>query len=348
MISKGNILLSGGTGYIGSHTVIELINHGYTPIIADNLSNSNIQTLDRIKEISGIKPVFYQIDLCEKSALNKISNEYKIDGVIHFAAFKSVNESVANPLLYYHNNLLSLINILHFCKENDIQSFVFSSSCTVYGDAKVLPVTENSPLLKASSPYGNTKQISEDILKDYTKANSFLKVVSLRYFNPAGAHPSGKIGELPQGIPNNLMPYLTQTGIGIRDELKVFGGDYQTKDGTAIRDYIHVSDLAEAHIKAYEFMQEGNMKQQYDLFNLGSGHGYTVLEVIKSYEKMSGRKLTYKIVARRTGDVEKIWADTSKAKDILGFTPSRSLDDITKTAWEWELHFRKNIEKSIS
>ena len=347
-MNKGNILVSGGSGYIGSHTCIELIENGYQPIIVDNLSNSDIQSLDRIEEIIGHRPDFFEIDLCDRIALQRILNDIQINGVIHFAAFKSVNESVADPLSYYHNNLESLVNILHFCTERGISKMVFSSSCTVYGNAKELPVTEETPLQKASSPYGNTKQISENIITDYLNVHPELNIISLRYFNPAGAHPSAKIGELPQGVPNNLLPYLTQTAVGLRKELNVFGGDYNTKDGSAIRDYIHVSDLAYAHLKAFEFMQSGKMTGNYDLFNLGSGNGYTVLEVIKSYEKVSGNNLPYKIVDRRPGDVEKIWASTKKAESILEFTPSRSIDDITKTAWEWEKHFRKNIEKSIS
>lgn len=347
-MNKGNILVNGGSGYIGSHTCIELIENGYRPIIVDNLSNSDIQSLDRIKEISGKKPDFYEIDLCDRKALDQISKDLKIDGLIHFAAFKSVNESVADPLMYYHNNLESLVNVLRFCTERKIEHLVFSSSCTVYGDAKELPVTEETPLQKASSPYGNTKQISENIILDYLKVHPELNTISLRYFNPAGAHPSAKIGELPRGIPNNLLPYLTQTAVGLRDELKVFGGDYKTKDGSAIRDYIHVSDLAEAHLKAFEFMKSGKMTSNYDLFNLGSGNGYTVLEVIQSYEKVSGNKLPYQIVDRRPGDVEKIWASTEKAENILGFLPSRGIDEITRTAWEWEKYYRKNIEKSIS
>ncbi len=344
---KGNILITGGTGYIGSHTCIELIESGYNPIIVDNLSNSDIQVLQRIEDITGLRPDFYEIDLCNRNDIEQISKDIKIDGVIHFAAFKSVNESVEKPLDYYHNNLESLINILRFCTEREIRKIVFSSSCTVYGNAEKLPVTENTPLKKASSPYGNTKKISEDIITDYVKTNPEFTCISLRYFNPAGAHPSAKIGELPRGIPNNLLPYLTQTAVGLRDELSVYGSDYNTKDGTAIRDYIHVSDLANAHVKAFEFMQSGKMNGNYDFFNLGSGNGYTVLEVIQSYEKVSQQKLPYKIVNRRPGDVEKIWASTEKAEKVLGFKPSRSLDDITKTAWEWEKHYRKNIEKSI-
>ncbi|PLW94807.1 MAG: UDP-glucose 4-epimerase GalE [Marinilabiliales bacterium] len=347
-MKTGYILVSGGSGYIGSHTCIELIENGYQPVIVDNLSNSDSQSLDRIEDISGYRPTFYKIDLCDRKALDRIPKDIIFDGLIHFAAFKSVNESVANPLMYYHNNLESLINVLHFCTERKIPHLVFSSSCTVYGDATELPVTEETPLQKPSSPYGNTKQISESIITDYLKVHPELSSISLRYFNPAGAHPSAKNGELPQGIPNNLLPYLTQTAVGLRKELQVFGGDYNTKDGTAIRDYIHVSDLAEAHVKAFEYLMIDRMGSNYELFNLGSGHGYTVLEVIQSYEKVSGQKLPYKIVDRRPGDIEKIWASAEKAEKILGFKPKRGIDEITRTAWEWEKHFRKNIEKSIS
>jgi UDP-glucose 4-epimerase len=336
------ILVTGGLGYIGSHTVVELINAGYEVIIADNLSNSEESVLERIFITSGIGPEFHKMDVCDRSELNKLPEN--IDGVIHFAAFKSVGESVEKPLEYYRNNIGSLVSILDFCKERKIKSFVFSSSCTVYGQSEVLPVNEDTPFSPAWSPYGHTKQIGEEIIRNFANSKPDMRIVSLRYFNPAGAHEYSLIGELPRGIPNNLMPYITQTAIGLRDKLKVFGGDYNTKDGTAIRDYIHVTDLAQAHVKSLEFCDKMS-ENSVEVFNLGSGNGYTVLEVIKSFEKTSGIILPFEIVERRPGDVEKVWADTTKASKILGFEPKLTLDDITLSAWKWEQNYRNKIEK---
>ncbi|MPM19323.1 UDP-glucose 4-epimerase [bioreactor metagenome] len=336
------ILVTGGLGYIGSHTVVELINAGFDVVIADDLSNSEESVLERIFITTGTGPAFFRMDVCDRAALNKLPDD--VDGVIHFAAYKSVGESVQKPLEYYRNNIGSLVSILDFCRERKIESFVFSSSCTVYGQSEELPVTESAPFLPAWSPYGHTKQVGEDILKNFIRTRTGMKVVSLRYFNPAGAHELAFIGELPRGVPNNLMPYITQTAIGLREKLQVFGGDYNTKDGTAVRDYIHVSDLAQAHVKALEYCNK--MKpDSIDVFNLGSGSGYTVLEVIRSFEKMAGVSLPYEIVDRRPGDVEKVWADTTKAKTVLGFVPVRTLDEITLSAWKWEQNYRTKIEK---
>jgi len=336
------ILVTGGLGYIGSHTVVELIHAGFDVVIADDLSNSEESVLERIFITTGTGPEFYKMDVGDRNELNKLPDD--IDGVIHFAAYKSVGESVEKPLDYYRNNIGSLVSVLDFCKERKISSFVFSSSCTVYGQSEQLPVTETAPFLQAWSPYGHTKQMGEEILKNFIQSKPGMKVVSLRYFNPAGAHELAFIGELPRGIPNNLMPFITQTAMGLRDRLKVFGSDYDTKDGTAVRDYIHVCDLACGHVKALEFCDK-MPSDSVDVFNLGSGVGYTVLEVIQSFEKTSGVKLPYEIVGRRAGDVERVWADTSKASQILGFIPQLTLDDITRSAWKWEQNYRNKIEK---
>lgn len=336
------ILVTGGLGYIGSHTVIELINNGFIPIIIDNLSNSELFMLDRIQKITGIKPDFYKLDIRNYDKLNQIIKNYdKIDGVIHFAAFKSVNESVEKPLLYYDNNLNSLMKILEAMSENNIQSLVFSSSCTVYGQPDSLPVYESTPLKKAWSPYGNTKQISEAIIQDYISSGKSIKAIALRYFNPVGAHNSGLIGELPKGTPNNLMPYLTQTIVGLREKLYVFGNDYDTPDGTAIRDYIHVSDLANAHIDALKFIDRHSM-HYYDIFNIGTGIGYSVLDVIKSAQKYIDTKINYEIVGRRLGDAEKIWACPDKANSVLNWYPKYKLDDMTQSAIRWEINYRNH------
>jgi UDP-glucose 4-epimerase len=330
------ILVTGGVGYIGSHTVVELQKKGYEVIIVDNLSNSNIKVLDAIAEISGIKPTFEQFDLADENLTDDFFKRHSdIKGVIHFAAFKAVGESVDHPLIYYRNNLFSLVNILQAMKDNRIMNLVFSSSCTVYGQPETLPVTENAPLQKAESPYGNTKQISEDIIFDTVKSCN-VNGIALRYFNPIGAHESSIIGELPLGIPNNLMPFITQTAIGIREQLSVFGKDYNTPDGTAIRDYIHVVDLAKAHVIAVERMVNSKMKNSFEYFNLGTGNGFSVLEVIKSFEKVSARKLNYKIVDRRAGDIEQVWADTNFANDELGWNAEKTLDEMTLSAWNWE------------
>ncbi len=330
------ILVTGGTGYIGSHTVVELQQKGYQVVVIDNLSNSNEAVLDNISKITGIRPDFECFDLIERErTLDFFSRNSDITGVIHFAAFKAVGESVAEPLKYYRNNLVSLMNILEGMQLNKVPFLVFSSSCTVYGQPEELPVSETSPIQKAFSPYGNTKQISEEIIGDFLETSD-VKCIALRYFNPIGAHESSLIGELPLGIPNNLVPFITQTAIGLRSQLKVFGNDYNTPDGTPIRDYIHVVDLAKAHVIAIERMTNGNNKKALEVFNLGTGNGQTVLEVIKSFEKVSGEKLNYVIVERRAGDVEKVWADTRFANAELGWKAAMSLDEMTLSAWNWE------------
>ncbi len=336
------ILVTGGTGYIGSHTVVELQAKGYDVVIVDNLSNSSIEVLDNIATISGKKPVFEQFDLVDTAKTADFFNRHSdIQGIIHFAAYKAVGESVANPLMYYRNNLDSLVNMLENMSKHNIRNIVFSSSCTVYGQPEELPVKETSPIQKAWSPYGNTKQISEDIIQDTLNADKNLAAIALRYFNPIGAHETALIGELPLGVPNNLLPFITQTAIGIREQLSVFGEDYNTPDGTAIRDYIHVVDLAKAHVVAVDRMIEKRNKKAFEVFNLGTGNGFTVLEVIKSFEKTSGEKLNYKIVDRRPGDVEKVWADTSFANEELGWKAQKSIDEMTLSAWKWELALKE-------
>ncbi len=338
---KKQILVTGGVGYIGSHTVVELQNAGYDVIIIDNLSNSKIEVLDGIEKITKIRPCFENIDICDKNKLEIFFNKYSdIEAVIHFAAFKAVGESVENPLKYYHNNLSSLINVLHEMKKHKILNLVFSSSCTVYGQPDTLPVTENAPLKKANSPYGNTKQISEDIIFDTIRSDNNFKSVSLRYFNPIGAHSSALIGELPLDVPNNLIPYITQTAIGIREQLKVFGGDYNTPDGSCIRDYINVVDLAEAHVVAIERLMQNKNKKGFEVFNLGTGKGNSVLDVVKTFEKVTGQTLNYKIVERREGDIEQMWADTSFANKELGWKTELELDETLLSAWKWEQHLK--------
>ena len=329
------ILVTGGTGYIGSHTAVELLNKGYDVTIIDNLSNSRMEVLYAISKITGRQPSFVELDLCDKKAVNNFFSHNKIDAAIHFAAFKAVGESVENPLKYYRNNLLSLINLLDVYCENKLDNFVFSSSCSVYGHAEKLPVTENTPLAKAESPYGNTKQISEEIIADTVHVNSFSAVV-LRYFNPAGAHESGLIGEYPLNSPNNLVPVITQTAIGKRDSFTVFGNDYSTPDGTCIRDYIHVVDLAKAHVIAIERLISNKNKNKFEIFNLGTGKGNSVLEAIHVFEKVNGVKLNFIIGDRRPGDVEKVWADTTLANNELGWKAELSLEDIMRSAWKWE------------
>ena len=340
---KEKILVTGGTGYIGSHTCVELIGEGFDVIIIDNLYNSTADVVDRIQMITGIKPLLEVLDLCDNERLDKFIQKHKdISAVIHFAAYKAVSESVSKPLEYYRNNLFSLVNLLDVMKRFDIPDLVFSSSCTVYGQPEKLPVTEDAPLQPATSPYGNTKQIGETIIRDTTVSDKNIKAISLRYFNPIGAHPSALIGELPRGVPENLVPYLTQTGYGIREELKVFGDDYNTPDGSCIRDYLHVVDLAKAHVIAIKRLIEGKNKTNYEVFNLGTGNGVSVLEAIKSFERVSGIKLKYKIVGRRAGDIEKIWADPSFANKELGWKTLSSLDEAMKTAWDWEKTIRNN------
>lgn len=331
------ILVTGGTGYIGSHTVVELQQNGFEVIIIDNLSNSYVSVVDNIEKITGIRPTFYKIDLCDEVRTIKFFEENRdIAGIIHFAALKSVGESVDKPLKYYHNNISSLINILKGQKEFGIKNIVFSSSCTVYGQPDELPVTEKAPIKPAWSPYGHTKQISEAIIENTSKVTN-IQGVLLRYFNPVGAHESAYIGELPIGIPNNLIPFLTQTAVGKREILKVFGDDYNTPDGTAIRDYIHVTDLAKAHVVAINRLINKKNKKKVEVFNLGTGKGYSVLEVIKSFEKVSDTKLNYKFVERRPGDIEKVWADTNLANEELGWKAEKKLDQMMQSAWSWEL-----------
>lgn len=335
------ILVTGGTGYIGSHTVVELQAKGYDVVIVDNLSNSHIDVLDQIEKISGKRPHFEQFDLIDQEKTKDFfSRHADISGIIHFAAFKAVGESVQDPLMYYRNNLFSLVNILQNIKDQHIENLVFSSSCTVYGQPEILPVAEDAPIQMAMSPYGNTKQISEEVIQDTAKISD-LHAVLLRYFNPIGAHESALIGELPIGVPNNLVPFITQTAIGIRKQLSVFGEDYNTPDGTAIRDYIHVVDLAKAHVIAVDRMIHKNQKKQVEIFNLGTGNGFSVLEVIKSFDKVSKQKLNYKIVDRRPGDVEKVFADTKFANDELGWKAEKSLDEMMLSAWNWELALKE-------
>jgi UDP-glucose 4-epimerase len=339
---KKKIIVTGGTGYIGSHTAVELIEEGYEVILIDNLYNSEAVFADWIGKITGKKPQLEVLDLCKKKKLNAFLRKNKnIAAIIHFAAYKAVGESVNKPLEYYRNNLVSLINLLGAMIEFNIPSMVFSSSCTVYGQPEKLPVTEDAPTQPAISPYGNTKQIGEEIIRDTVSVNKNLKAISLRYFNPIGAHPSALIGELPRGVPENLVPFITQTASGLRKELKVFGNDYNTPDGSCIRDYLHVVDLAKAHVIAVKRLIENKNKKKYEVFNLGTGKGVSVLETIESFERVSGVKLKYKITGRRAGDIEKIWADPSLANKELGWQTLSSLDEAMKTAWEWEKKIRK-------
>jgi UDP-glucose 4-epimerase len=330
------ILVTGGTGYIGSHTVVELMKEGFEVIIADDLSNSSIDVVDNITRITGVRPAFEKVDLSEKNPTKDFFKRYDgINAVIHFAAYKAVGESVDQPLKYYRNNLGSLLNLIEVMDDHGIRDIVFSSSCTVYGQPDQLPVTEKAPIKKAASPYGNTKQISEEIITDVSQVSS-LQAILLRYFNPIGAHESALIGELPIGVPNNLMPYITQTAIGKREFLRVFGKDYETPDGTAIRDYIHVVDLAKAHVIAIERMLAGKNKHKVEVFNLGTGTGYSVLDVIKSFERTTNIKLDYRFMERRPGDIQEVWADTEFANRELGWKALKSLDEMTLSAWNWE------------
>ena len=340
---KKKILVTGGTGYIGSHTTVELIEEGFDAVIIDNLYNSEADVVNRIHKITGVRPLLEVLDLCDMEKLDGFIQKHRdISAVIHFAAYKAVGESVNKPLEYYRNNLFSLVNLLSVMKRYGIPNLVFSSSCTVYGQPEKLPVTEDAPLQPATSPYGNTKQVGEAIIRDTTVSDKNVRAISLRYFNPIGAHPSALIGELPRGVPENLVPYLTQTGYGIREELKVFGDDYNTPDGSCVRDYLHVVDLAKAHVVAIKRLIEGKNKANYEVFNLGTGKGVSVLEAIKSFERVSGIKLKYRIIGRRAGDIEKIWADPSFANKELGWKTVSSLDEAMKTAWEWEKILRSN------
>ncbi len=343
---KNTVLVTGGTGYIGSHTVVELIENGYETVLIDNLHNSEAVVAKRIGQITGVEPRLEVFDMRDKSGMETFfaENGSSIAAVIHFAAFKSVSESVAKPVDYYNNNLISLLSLLEEMAKHDIGSLVFSSSCTVYGQPDKLPVSETSPLKTATTPYGKTKKMCEDILADTVAATSGMKAVSLRYFNPIGAHQSALIGELPSGIPDNLVPFITQTAYGIRKELKVFGDDYNTPDGSCIRDFIHVVDLAKAHVAAVNRLLNNKNKGNYEVFNVGTGKGVSVFEAIESFERVSGVRLNYKVTGRRPGDIEKIWADTSLANKELGWKAESSLDEAMKTAWDWEKKFRSTIE----
>lgn len=338
------ILVTGGLGFIGSHTVVELIQQNFEVIIIDDLSNSSLDVLDGIEKITGVRPEFVQMDLRDRSKVEAFFNTNPVvGGVIHFAASKAVGESVKEPLLYYENNLSTLVYLLKEMVNKPKSYFIFSSSCTVYGQADTLPITEDAPVKPAESPYGNTKQIGEEILKDTCKVNEGLNVVSLRYFNPIGAHTSVEIGELPTGVPQNLVPFITQTAAGLRDELSVFGKDYPTADGTCVRDYIHVVDLAKAHVSALQRVMEDKNESNYEVFNLGTGKGSTVLEVIESFERVSGEKLPYKFAPRREGDVIEAYADTTKANEVLGWKTKLDLDEAMSSAWKWEKKVR-NID----
>jgi UDP-glucose 4-epimerase len=335
------ILVTGGTGYIGSHTVVELQHAGFDVVIVDALFNSKEEVVDNIAKITGIRPEFEVFDLTDRAKTDDFFRRHQdLVGIIHFAAHKAVGDSVQHPIKYYRNNLDSLMNILEGMTTYGIPNLVFSSSCTVYGQADQLPVSESAPIKKAESPYGNTKQIAEEIISDTVHVNN-IRAIALRYFNPIGAHDSGLIGELPNGVPDNLLPYITQTAYGIREQLKVFGDDYNTPDGTPIRDYIHVVDLAKAHVKAVQRMTDNTMKQAFEVFNLGTGNGYSVLEVIKAFERATGMTINYKIVGRREGDIEQIWADPSYSNAELGWKAERTLDEMVASAWKWEQHYRK-------
>lgn len=340
-MKKKAILVTGGTGFIGSHTTVELINKGYEVVIIDNLSNSNIEVLDGIYKITNVKPSFYKEDLCTPGIIDEVFKKHpNIAAVIHFAASKAVGESVENSLKYYENNLVSLIYLLKSMKNMKIDNLVFSSSCTVYGQPRILPVTEKAELQTPNSPYGNTKQISEEIIRDFIISKNPLNAILLRYFNPVGAHESAIIGELPNGVPSNLVPFITQTAAGLRPELKVFGDDYNTPDGTALRDYINVVDLAKAHVVSIDRLVNRKNIEQLEIFNLGTGEGVSVLQIIKTFESATGVKVPYKIVGRRDGDVEKVWADTKYANNVLGWKAEKSLAETMISAWNWEKKLR--------
>lgn len=336
---KQTILVTGGTGFIGSHTTVELQQAGYNVVIVDNLSNSNINVLKGIEKITGIAPAFEQVDCCNKEAMDAVFRKYPgISGIIHFAASKAVGESVQKPLLYYRNNITSLINLLELMPKHGVKGIIFSSSCTVYGQPteENLPVTEESPIQKALSPYGNTKQINEEIIQDYIHSGAPIKSVILRYFNPIGAHPSAFIGELPIGVPMNLIPFVTQTAAGIRGQLKIFGNDYGTPDGTCIRDYIYVVDLAKAHVKAMERVLEVDGTDAVEVFNIGTGTGVSTLEVVQGFERATGVKLNWTYAPRREGDIEKVWGNVDKANKVLGWKADTDLDDVLRSAWKWQ------------
>lgn len=339
------ILVTGGAGYIGSHTVVELQKVGFDVVIVDNLSNSNIDVLNGIEKITGIRPAFENIDCVDYVSMDRMFEKYKdIEAIIHFAASKAVGESVEKPLLYYRNNLVSLINLLQLMPIHKVKNIVFSSSCTVYGQPDVLPVTESAPIKAALSPYGNTKQIGEEIIRDTIHANPCYQSIILRYFNPIGAHASAEIGELPLGVPNNLLPFVTQTAIGLRKQLSVFGNDYNTPDGSCIRDYIHVVDLAKAHVIAVQRMLTEKTKSRVETFNLGTGRGLSVLEIIDTFEKVNDVKVPYKIVDRREGDIEKVWADPAYANNELGWTATETVEETLRSAWAWEQNLAKRVK----
>ncbi len=341
-MKKDRILVTGGTGYIGSHTVVELQNAGYPVVIIDNLSNSNRDVIDGIERITGIRPDFVEADCTDMAALTELFKNYPdIKGIINFAASKAVGESMQKPILYYRNNLNTLMNLLEQMQLNDVKGIVFSSSCTVYGEPDENPVTEAAPIKKATSPYGNTKQISEEIITDVINAGAPFKSVILRYFNPVGAHPSAEIGELPNGVPQNLIPFLTQTAMGIRKELSVFGNDYNTPDGSCIRDYINVVDLAKAHVIAVERMLEDKSEDKIEIFNLGTGIGLSVLELIAAFEGATGVKVPHKIVGRRAGDIEKVWANPAYANNVLGWKAETPIADTMRSAWAWQCKLRE-------
>jgi len=338
------ILVTGGTGYIGSHTVVELMQQGYDVVIVDNLSNSTIDVLEGITSIVGKRPDFEQVDCNDAEAVARVMERYTdIQGVIHFAASKAVGESVEQPLLYYRNNLMSLVTVLEQMKAHDVHHIVFSSSCTVYGQPSedYLPVDETAPIQTALSPYGNTKQINEEILRDVAHSDSSLHVTLLRYFNPIGAHPSAMIGELPNGVPNNLLPFVTQTAAGLRQQLKVYGNDYNTPDGSCIRDYIYVVDLAKAHVKAVERMLNGQAEEQVEVFNLGTGRGLSVLEIVNTFMQVTGVNVPYEIVGRREGDIEQVWAKPDKANAVLGWKADTPIEEVLLSAWNWEKKLRR-------
>ena len=340
---KETILVTGGTGFIGSHTTVELQQAGYDVVIVDNLSNSNASVVDGIEKITGIRPAFEQVDCLDYEKLEAVFQKYDIKGIIHFAASKAVGESVEKPLLYYRNNIVSLVNLLELMPKYNVKGIIFSSSCTVYGqpDPEFLPVTEAAPIKKAESPYGNTKQINEEIIYDTVMSGSPIKSIILRYFNPIGSHPTSIIGELPNGVPMNLIPYLTQAAIGIREYLTVFGDDYNTPDGSCIRDYIYVVDLAKAHVAAMARILEGKSEEDVEVFNVGTGNGISVLELINSFERATGVKLPYKIGPRRGGDIEAIWGNVDKANNVLGWKADTPLDDILLSAWNWQKKLRE-------
>jgi len=338
----GKILVTGGTGYIGAHTVVELQNNGYEVVIIDNLSNSDIKILTQIETITGKKPAFVKLDLRDKSSIIEFLKQHTdLSGVIHFAASKSVSESVKNPLLYYDNNISTLVNLLNSLTGKPV-NFVFSSSCTVYGEPDTLPVTEQAEIKKAESPYGNTKQIGEEILKETANATDDLKVIALRYFNPVGAHQSALIGELPNGVPQNLVPFITQTAIGKREQLTVFGDKFDTPDGSCIRDFIHVVDLAKAHVAAIKRMEAKEMAAAYEVFNVGTGNGYSVLELIHTFEKVTGKQLNYRVGPPRDGDIVKIWGDVSLAEKELNWKAENDLTSMLSSAWAWENYINNN------